>query len=88
MRTTTNARIERGLEKADRALDRMEREAKKRPAAAAAYALVEIIGTAVAFGTAETVAGIAAGYAAYRYLGKRQQAVRRRRHGDATSADR
>lgn len=88
VRTTTNARIERALEQADRALDRMEHEAKKRPSAAAAYALVEIVGTAVAFGTAETVAGIVAGYAAYRFLGRRQQALRRRRDGDATSADR
>jgi hypothetical protein len=60
------------LNVADRTAERVEREARRRPRAAATLAALELIGTALAFGLGPTVVATAASCAAYAALRKRR----------------
>jgi hypothetical protein len=72
VRANTDEFVRDLLSAGDRALERMEREARKHPAMAVAVATVEVVGTVITFGAGETIVAGVATYVAYRALKRRE----------------
>jgi hypothetical protein len=72
VRANTDEFVRRLVDAGDRAVDRLEREARKHPAMTAAAVTAEIVGTVVTFGAGETVVAGVATYLAYRALRRKE----------------